>query len=561
MYDRSVLYSDIPRVNIDRSKFDMSHEHLTTFNGGELIPIYLEEVLPGDSWEVRDNKVVRLQTPLNPFMDNIELDTYYFFIPNRLCWSHWKQFMGENTDSAWIPSVTYSKPKVSAPSGGWSKGTIADYMGIPTDVDGFKVDAIPFRAYARVVEDWFKDQNLQNPVNLTTGDSDITGSNGTNYITDLEKGGKPFICCKLPDMFVKCLPAPQKGADVLIDVTGGGNIPVFGNGQPLGFEAGSGESMAVDGIYYYDRSLRSNQQSYGRSPIGNNTWSVPTKDHLDTASLQHSATGLVADISDMTIMSVNQLREAMQLQKFYEAIARSGSRYIEIIKSLFGVDSPDARLQRTEYLGGTRTPIAVNQVLQTSQTDNTVIGTTGAYSLTVDSTSGFTKSFTEHGWILGLCVARYHHTYQNMLERKWFRDDRFSYYFPQFANIGEQPILNKQIYLQSDSAINPDSGNPYNDEVFGYNEAWIEYRTRQNFVTGEMRSNYAQSLDVWHLADDYSALPHLGSDWILEDKANIDRVLAVQSTVADQFFCDIHFTAYATRPLPTFSVPGLMDHH
>lgn len=569
MYDRDTMYSTIPRNEIDRSKFDLSFDYKTTGNVGSLIPFYYEEVLPGDTFQVKDDKVIRLQTPLNPFMDNLYMDTYYFFIPLRLCWEHFKQFMGENTTSAWIPSVTYTKPQCTAPSSGWSKGTIADYLGIPTSVSNFSVDALPFRAYARVVEDWFRDQNLQNPVNLTTGDANTSGSNGTNYITDLEKGGMPFTVCKLPDLFVKSLPSPQKGPDVLIDVTGGGSIPVFGNGKSLAMTDGTNYGISAlnnsQGLIIGNGSLDSNVGTSISASVGSNLKSigVATKTYLDgtTPPTSYSATGLVADITDMTVMTVNQLRQAMQMQKFYEAIARSGSRYIEIIKSLFGVDSPDARLQRTEFLYGHRTPFAVNQVLQTSQTDNTDLGTTGAYSLTVDSNDGFTKSFTEHGIILGLCCARYKHTYQNMLERKWTRKERFDYYFPQFANISEQPIKNSQIYLQGSTVINPNTGKPYDDEVFGYNEAWIEYRTRPNMVTGEMRSNYAQSLDVWHLADDYSAMPTLGSTWILEDVNTVDRVLSVAHTVADQFFMDVHFSAYATRPMPTFSVPGLMDHH
>lgn len=555
-------FSNVPSCEIPRSKFDMSHSLKLTFNVGDLVPIEMLEVLPGDTWQMDTAKVVRMQTPYAPVMDNIYLDTYYFFCPSRILWEHWKEFMGENRDSAWIPQVEYTVPTVTSPSGGWSNGTIADYFGIPTGVDNLTVNALPFRAYAEICDYWFRDQNLTNPIDLVHDDVNITGSNGTNFITDLRKGGMPFKACKFHDRYTSALPSPQKGADVLIDVTGGSTIPVFGNGNALGL-INTTETTRTNLRWNSgnDTARVSNYASGGS--IG-----VMQKSYMDsqTPVIPYSETGLVAELQDATIMTINQLREAMALQRAYERLATGGSRYQELCHSFFGVTNPDSRVQIPEYLGGNRFALSINQVVQTSATQaqtgliTTPQGTTGAYSLTSDNHSDFTKSFTEHGYIIGVSVARYDHTYSQGIIPTWFRKERMDFFLPVFSHIGEQPVYNKEIYAQGSAVINPSTGKAYDDEVFGYQEAWSDYRFAQNRVTGEMRSNYATPLDQWHFGDYYTALPHLDDAWIREDKSNVDRTLLVQSNVANQLFADFFFECYATRPMPTYSVPGYMDH-
>lgn len=546
------------RIDLSRSTFDRSSSVKTSFNAGDIVPFFLEEVLPGDTFNVKSSKVVRMQTLLTPMMDNVYLDTYYFFVPNRLVWQHWKEFNGENTESAWIPETTYEVPQITSPAGtGWAVGTIADYFGIPTGIPNLSVSALPFRAYALVMNEWFRDQNLQDPLVVPLDDATVAGVNTGTFVSDVAKGGKPYIAAKYHDYFTSCLPAPQKGPDVLIPSATAGEYPVVprSNVVPSNlldgttytakiYKAGSDANATRAGIgFYVSDDLQTGIQTNGLISTGSrNTEATPVINNLWAVA----SGGLGA--------TINQLRLAFQVQKLYERDARGGSRYIEILKSHFGVTSPDARLQRPEYLGGNRVPININQVIQQSATQSgtTPQGTVVGMSQTTDSHSDFIKSFTEHGFILGVMCARYDHTYQQGLERFWSRKDRFDYYWPVFANIGEQAVKNKEIYAQ---------GNAEDDEVFGYNEAWADYRYKPNRVTGEMRSAYAQSLDVWHLADDYSSRPSLSDSWIREDKANIDRVLAVQSSVSNQFFADIFVQNRATRPMPVYSVPGLIDHH
>lgn len=550
-------FSLAPHVDISRSRFDRSASLKTSFNAGDVVPFFLDEVLPGDTFSVDTSKVVRMQTLLTPMMDNVYLDTYYFFVPNRLVWDHWKEFCGENTESAWIPATEYTMPQITSPANsGWDVGTLADYFGIPTGVAGLSVSALPFRAYALIMNEWFRDQNLQDPLVVPTDDSTVAGVNTGTTVTDVAKGGKPFVASKYHDYFTSALPAPQKGPDVTIPVASAGETYVVGNGKVLGLTNGTalgalGLSSDRQGIYpdLFGSSLG------GPSPTANGYtgyFGVPT---LEQLSGHPENSGLVAvQPSVAQAATINQLRLAFQIQKFYEQQARGGSRYTEVVRSFFGVTSPDARLQRPEYLGGNRVPINVNQIVQQSGTESsgTPQGTVVGQSLTTDKHSDFTKSFTEHGLIIGVMVARYDHTYQQGLNRLWSRKDKFDFYWPVFANIGEQAIKNKEIFAQ---------GNDKDNEVFGYQEAWAEYRYKPNMVTGEMRSAYAQSLDVWHLADDYSSLPSLSDSWIREDKANVDRVLAVTSAVSNQFFADIYVKNYCTRPMPMYSVPGLIDHH
>lgn len=562
-------------IDIQRSKFSRPHSLKTTFNVGDIIPIYVDtDVLPGDTYQMDTSKVVRMQTLLTPMMDNLYLDTYFFFIPHRLVWKHWKEFMGENNESAWLPTTEYTIPQIEPPSGGWNVGTIADYFGVPTGVDGFTMSALPFRAYALVMNEWFRSTPLTDPLVIPDDETTVTGVNSGSYITDTAKGGLPFKASKFHDYFTSALPSPQRGPDVEIPVaelpdkfpvipTGDfigpsvinahyGTSPHFGTynnvapGSPWmeilthANDSGSSGSVVSYGDNTYGSSDSYNPKRYGTF---NNLWAF------------NDAGGSAA------AATINSLRMAFQIQKYYERLARGGDRYIEMIKSFFNVTSPDARLQRPEYLGGNRVPININQVIQQSATDATSPqGNTTAFSLTTDKHSDFTHSFTEHGTVLGVMVARYDHTYQQGLERQFSRKTRFDYYFPVFAHLGEQAINNREIFLQSDSVVNAD-GDPVNDEVFGYQERWAEYRYKPSQVTGEMRSSYATSLDSWHLADDYAALPTLSDGWIREDKSNVDRVLAVQSSVSNQLFCDIFFNEKVTRPMPMYSIPGLIDHY
>lgn len=541
-------------LDISRSKFNRNHSLKTSFNVGDVVPFYVDEVLPGDTFQLKTSLVARMQTLITPMMDNIYLDTYFFFVPNRLTWNHWKEFNGENTQSAWYPSVEYSVPQLTAPAtDGWSIGTLADYFGIPTGVPNLSVNALPFRAYALIMNEWFRDENLSDPLSVPVDDATVVGVNTGNYITDVAKGGLPFKAAKYHDYFTSCLPAPQKGPDVIIPVADIGNAPVVPlssnvptslfTGQAYNAVRPDGSSFSGSGTYGIGFNLADGSQV----DFGGSTAGIPTNRTV-ISNLWAVQSGSAA------VATIKQLRMAFQIQKLYERDARGGTRYIEILKSHFGVTSPDARLQRPEYLGGNRIPININQVVQSSATatEGTPLGDTAAFSLTTDTHGDFIKSFVEHGFIIGVMVARYDHTYQQGLERFWSRKDRFDYYWPVFANIGEQAVLNKEIFAQ---------GNEKDDEVFGYQEAWADYRYKPSRVTGEMRSSAPISLDVWHLADEYTQLPTLSDSWIREDKSNVDRVLAVTSAVSNQMFADIYVQCEATRPMPVYSIPGLIDHH
>ncbi len=558
-----------PQITIDRSKFNRDSSVKTSFNVGDLIPFYIDEVLPGDTFQVRTSLVARLQPLVTAPMDNLYLDTYYFFVPNRLVWEHWRELNGENTDSAWIPQTEYQVPQITAPAGGWNIGTIADYFGIPTGVAGLSVSALPFRAYSLIVNEWFRDQNLKDPLETPKGDATVVGVNTGNYITDCAKGGLPFKAAKLHDYFTSCLPAPQRHSDVEITslntvgkiYTGDPYVPdstktmsyaVYTN-SPAGADILNGRSFIP--------GLRNGTSSTGNYPQGwissGNTNLTNTVLEVSTDYVESNASivpnNLYANVSGTSLVSINQLRMAFQLQKLYEKDARGGTRYQEMIKSHFGVTSPDARLQRPEYLGGERIPININPVVQMSATTtNSPQGTVAGQSVTSDSHGDFIESFTEHGFIIGLCVARYEHTYQQGLNKLWSKKSRTDFYLPVLANIGEQPVLNKEIYAQ---------GNEKDNEVFGYQEAWADYRYKPSIVTGEMRSNHTKSLDSWHFADDYESQPYLSSSWIDEDKSPVDRALAVQSSVSNQIFADFYIQNETTRPMPVYSIPGLIDHN
>ena len=547
-------------LDISRSRFDRTSTVKTSFNVGDLVPFYIDEVLPGDTFDVSTAKVVRMQPMVAPPMDDLFLDTYYFFVPNRLVWEHWTNLMGENDTTSWYPTVDYSVPQIISPhNGGWNIGTIADYFGVPTGVPDLYVNALPFRAYAKIVNDWFRDENLVDPAVLTTGDATSVGVN-TGGLSSYELGGKPFVAAKYHDYFTSCLPSPQKGEPVTVPVSNVSvpiDIPVMTSNQML-------TSVGINdpALVFKNGPMISGGTKGYISPTGQDLSfeQDPDEDAIRSVSgtmepimpLNLRAVGNAIGSGFAT--SINELRMAFQMQKLLERDARGGTRYIEMIKSHFGVTSPDARLQRSEYLGGNRIRINVNQIVQQSATTqgSTPQGNPVGLSVTHDNTDSFTRSFTEHGFVIGLMVARYPHTYQQGLERFWSRKSRFDYYFPVFANIGEQAVLNKEIY-----ATGTDSDN----KAFGYQEAWADYRYKPSRVSGEMRSAATKSLDVWHFADYYQKLPTLSPDWIQEDKKNVDRVLAVTSAVSNQLWADIVINNRTSRPMPLYSVPGLIDHH
>lgn len=558
-------------ISISRSTFKRNSSVTTSFNVGEVVPFYVDEVLPGDTFNVKTHKLVRLQTPIAPFVTPMWMDTYYFFVPNRLVWKHWKEFQGENTESAWIPQTTYEVPQIKAPVGGWSVGTIADYMGIPTGVSDISVNALPFRAYAKVMDYFFRNQALQDPFVIPDNETLQTGSNGSNYVSDVANGGKPWIARRYNDYFSQALPAPQKGPSVTLPLFTGGTYPVVGNGNTLGF-IGRPNGSAELTDYGLSAAMASTTgvavlasgavgKAAGAAIDAGTTY--PATGNAVGVSTDAAKSGLVAEVSGAVEgVTINELRAAFQLQKYYEQLARSGSRYSEVLKAQFHVDAQDYRLQNPEYLGGSHVSINVSQVVQNSATgaDTTPQGNTAAYSLTTDSHHDFVKSFVEHGFVIGVCVVRYEHSYQQGIERFWSRKKVTDFYIPVFANLGEQAILNKEIYAQGSTVVDG-SGSPYDEQVFGYVPRWNEYRYKPNRITGEMRSSYQTSLDMWHLGDDYSQRPVLSDEWLREDKDTVDRVIAVSNRVSNQLFGDFYIENTTTRAMPLHSIPGLIDHH
>lgn len=560
-------FSELPAVEIERSTFDRSAGVKTSLNVGDVIPFLVEEVLPGDTFNITTSKVVRSQTLLSPIMDNIYLDTYYFFVPNRLIWEHWKEFCGENTQGAWAPTVNYQIPMISSPSGGFASGTIADYMGFPVGVEWstegeLGPSALPFRAYALICNEFFRDENLTDPLLIPRGDADQTGSNGDSYITDVANGGKPFKAAKYHDYFTSCLPSPQKGSSVGIPINipgfSGGTFPVTttaevvsqGSFYPLLMAHGS--SADLDGTFNSPVSFE-NDAFVAVNPQGN-LWSSPVPANATPVTPSNLVTTIPAESGSgaQVSFSVNELRLAFAYQRFLESLARSGSRYTELLLGLFGVRADDASLQRPEYLGGNRVPVSVTEVTNTFQGENDFLGDLGAKSHTNDRHHDLTKSFTEHGYLIGLMVVRYDHSYSQGFQRHWLRRDFTDFYNPKFAHLGETPVYQCEIFT--------DGTNLTKEQIFGYQEIWAEYRYRPSMVTGEMRPGVTNSLSYWHLGDYYTEAPTLSDGWIRETPSNVDRVLAVTSSVANQFWADIYVSNYCTRPMPVYSIPGLIDH-
>lgn len=557
----------VPSKNIKRSSFKKPHSHKTTFNTGDIVPIYAEEVLPGDTAKIHTASLVRMLTPINPVMDNAWMDTYYFFVPRRLLWQHWKEFMGENTNDAWTQTTEYQIPQVTAPEGGWQKGTIAEKI---TGIQGreFSMDALYFRAYVAIFNEWFRNENITEPAELSLGDATTEGSNGGDYVTDLQKGGKMAKAVKYADYFTRALPEPQKGPDIYLPLgtsaplnIAGEYIQAGGDGKNLGmvsWGATEPNEYAFSGLVVREtgnvetwlEKEGSEIFSHTTAPIG----TIPRDSYLGVtpdgrysglrAQIPENA---YADLSKATAATINQLRQAFAVQRMYEVDARGGTRYTEILRAHFGVVSPDARQQRPEYLGGKRVPINITQVIQQSATDATSPqGTAAAYSLTIDNHDDFTKSFDEHGIIMGLAVIRTEHSYQQGLNRRFSRKNRTDFYFPELANIGEQYIKNKELFVQ---------GTSEDEEAFGYQEAWAEYRYSTNIVSGELNSDYATPLDSWTYADDYSQLPTLSDEWIRETDINVARTLAIQNQ--DQWIADFYFDETWVRPMPIYSIPSL----
>jgi len=527
-------FAMVPRADIPRASFKIQKAHKTTFNAGLLIPVFCEEILPGDTFNVKMTAFARLATPVFPIMDNVYLDSFFFFVPNRLVWTNWVRFMGEQDDPT--DSIVYEVPTVESPEDGWDTNSLADYFGLPCfgQIEAgatITTNVLPLRGYNLIYNEWFRDENLQTSVTVNKGDS---GDVATDFNV-LNRG-------KRHDYFTSCLPWPQKG--------GVAQALPLGTTAPVIIGAEHTTSTQANSVLF--RRSVSGAQASGQVTVDNgqmfDTGSSPTGANLIYPS------NLYADLSEATAATINDLRTSFQIQKLLERDARGGTRYTEIIRAHFGVFSPDARLQRTEYLGGGSTPLIINPVVQSSATtitdSDTPLGTLAAVGTVLANRHGFTQSFTEHGFVIGMVCIRADLSYQQGLRRMWSRSTRYDYYFPAFAMLGEQAVLTKEIYC---------TGNPTIDEdVFGYQERWAEYRYSPSQISGEFKSYDSATLDAWHLAQRFVSQPLLNGDFIIENPP-MARILA-QGVNGPHIIFDSFFDCRVARPMPMYSVPGLIDH-
>jgi len=531
-------FSRIPSANISRSVLNRSCSLKTAFDSSRIIPIFVDEALPGDTINMRMAHFARLATPLKALMDNIFMDTWFFAVPYRLVWEHWPNFNGEQEDPS--DSIDYVIPQMnSGSSGGYTEESIHDYFGIPTKIENLSHTSLFHRAYGLIWDEWFRDQDLQSKYLTRPMDTGDGPDDPSEYYLARRN--------KRHDYFSSARPWPQKGDPVQLSL--GDSAPVEKDPVDATF------NVSIPG----DSVFNVNVQGGDGVPAATIVILDDTNNPSSPTDLEHGDhTGLIANLTDAAAVTVNQLREAVQIQKLYERDARGGTRYTEVLRSHFGVTSPDSRLQRPEYLGGGTTPVMINPITQTSGTPaaaGSAQGNVAAIGVAASNNIGFNKSFTEHCLIIGLTSVRADLTYQQGLERMWSRKTRFDHFWPALQGLGEQAILNKEIFAQGADVGDP--ADPTDDKVFGYQERYGEYRYKPSRVTGKMRSNATQSLDIWHLAQDFASLPDLEVGFIAE-KPPIARILAV--TDEPEFIYDGHFTYKCIRPMPTYGVPGMMDH-